>query len=89
MYKDIPKIITATALDGYKLALTFDDGVSGIVDLSQYKGHGVFEYWNDEANFNKFEIVCNAITWNENLDLDTLNLYLTITNKTFEQYANC
>ena len=87
MYKDIPKIITATALDGYKLALTFDDGVSGIVDLSQYKGHGVFEYWNDEANFNKFEIVCNAITWNEDLDLDTLNLYLTITNKTFEKYC--
>ena len=89
MYKDIPKIVIATALDGYKLALTFDDGVSGIVDLSQHKGHGVFEYWNDEANFKKFEIVWNALTWNENLDLDTLNLYLTITNKTFEEYASC
>lgn len=48
MYKDIPKIETATALDGYKLALTFNDGVSGVVDLSDLKGKGVFEYWNDE-----------------------------------------
>lgn len=89
MYKDIPKIETATALDGYKLALTFNDGVSGVVDLSDLKGKGVFEYWNDENNFKKFEIIWNALTWNENLDLDTLNLYLKIINKSFEEYANC
>ncbi len=87
MYKDIPKIVTATALDGYKLALTFDDGVSGIVDLSQHKGHGVFEYWNDEANFKKFEIVWNALTWNENLDMDGDSFYLQIINKDFFEYA--
>ncbi len=90
MNSEFPKITTATALDGYKLALTFDDGVSGIVDLSDLKGgNGVFAYWNDEANFKKFEIVWNALTWNENLDLDTLALYLKIINKTFEEYANC
>ena len=37
MYKDISKIVTVVAVDGYKLAITFDGGVSGIVNLSQYK----------------------------------------------------
>lgn len=87
MYKDIPKIETATALDGYKLALTFNDGVSGVVDLSALKGKGVFEYWNDENNFKKFEIIGNALTWNENLDIDADSFYLQIINKDFFEYA--
>ena len=87
MYKDIPKMETATALDGYKLALTFNDGVSGVVDLSALKGKGVFEYWNDESNFKKFEIIGNALTWNENLDIDADSFYLQIINKDFFEYA--
>ena len=87
MYKDIPKIRVAEARENFQLFLSFDDGISGIVDLSEYRGKGVFGYWNDDANFKKFEIVWNAITWNENLDLNTLNLHLTITNKTFEKYC--
>jgi hypothetical protein len=87
MYKDIPKLETAIALDGYKLALTFNDGVSGVVDLSDLKGKGVFEYWNDENNFKKFEIVWNALTWNEDIDMDGDSFYLQIINKDFFEYA--
>lgn len=89
MYKDFPKIVSAKALENYKLFLSFDDGVSGEIALEQYKGKGVFEYWNDENNFKNFQIINNALTWNEDLDLDTLNIYLQLTNQTFEQYASC
>ena len=87
MYKVIPKIVIAEARDHFKLFLSFDDGVSGIVDLSEFRGQGVFEYWNDEANFKKFEIVYNAITWNESLDFDCDSFYLQIINKDFFEYA--
>lgn len=89
MYKDFPKIVSAKPLENYKLFLTFDDGISGEIALGQYKGKGVFEYWNDENNFKNFQIINNALTWNEDLDIDTLNLYLKLTNQTFEEYANC
>lgn len=87
MNKEIPKIVTATALENYRLFLKFDNGVSGEVSLESLKGRGVFEYWNDENNFKKFEIINNALTWNEILDMDTNAFYLKIINKTFEEYA--
>ncbi len=87
MYKDFPKIVSATALENYKLFLTFDDGISGEIALGQYKGKGVFEYWNDENNFKNFEIVNNALTWNELLDMDCDAFYLQIINKDFFEYA--
>jgi hypothetical protein len=31
MYKNLPKIVTAKALENYRLFLAFDDGVSGEV----------------------------------------------------------
>ena len=40
MGKDIPKIKTAIAQNGYKLELTFEDGVFGIIDLSKKVGKG-------------------------------------------------
>lgn len=87
MYKNIPKIKTAIALDGYKLELTFEDGVCGIIDMSAKVGIGVFDYWNNEQNFKKFEIVYNALTWNEILDIDCDSFYLQLINQTFFEYA--
>ena len=87
MYKNFPNITTAKALDNYKNFLSFDDGVSGKVDLLDLKGKGVFSFWNDEKNFKNFEISNNSIIWNENVDMDTNSFYLKIINKTFEEYA--
>ena len=87
MYKNFPNITAAKALDNYKIFLSFDDGVTGNVDLLNLKGKGVFSFWNDEKNFKNFEISDNAIIWNENLDMDTNSFYLKIINKTFEEYA--
>ena len=42
MYKNFPNITAAKALDNYKIFLSFDDGVTGNVDLLNLKGKGVF-----------------------------------------------
>ena len=89
MKKEIPYLKNAEAIKGYKLHVCFEDGVDGVIDLFKWKGNGVFEYWNDEANFSNFKITENKkIEWNEDIDMDPDAFYLTLINKTFEQYAS-
>lgn len=87
--KKIPFLKSATPLPQYHLLIEFEDGVSGIVDLSGWKGKGVFEYWNNEENFEKFILTAEKkIEWNEQIDMDPDAFYLKLTDKTFEEYAN-
>jgi len=89
MTKIIPYIKSATPMPQYHLLVEFEDGVSGVVDLSGRKGRGVFEYWNDKENFKKFIITPGKkIEWNEQIDMDPDAFYLKLTGKTFEEYAN-
>lgn len=88
MNKIIPYLKKAEARPGYGLFVEFDDGVNGIIDLSHWKGKGVFELWNDENNFrNVYVSGHGSIAWNEDVEIDSLNVYLKLTNQTFEQYA--
>lgn len=88
MNKIIPYLKKADALPGYRLAVEFEDGVQGTVDLSGWKGKGVFNYWNDENNFKLFELTNDKkIKWNEEIDMDPDAFYLEIINKTFFEYA--
>jgi hypothetical protein len=75
------------ALPDFKLEIKFNDGVEGIVDLSRLKNGKAFTFWQEKGNFEKAYIDGEGIAWNENLDIDTLSLYLEITGQTFEQFA--
>ncbi len=84
----IPYLQSASALSNYRLMLKFEDGVEGIIELSKWRGKGIFEYWNNEENFKMFRIDENKkIEWNENIDMDPDAFYLQLINKTFEEYA--
>ena len=37
-------------MQGCLLVLAFDDGVSGVVDLSELVGRGVFALWGDQID---------------------------------------
>jgi len=88
MDKIIPYLKSAIALPGYNLMLEFEDGVSGVVDLSNWKGKGVFEYWNDERNFKIFSMTKDGkLEWSEDIDMDPDSFYLKIIGKSFEEYA--
>ncbi len=88
MNKLIPYLKSATALPGYKLLLEFEDGISGVIDLGNWKGKGVFEYWNNEENFKAFRIDTNKkIEWTCEIDVDPDAFYLQLIGKSFEEYA--
>ncbi len=89
MNKIIPYLKKVEALPEYKLAVEFEDGIKGIIDLSRWKGKGVFNYWNDERNFYRFRITGDKkIEWNEEIDMDPDAFYLKLINKTFSEYAS-
>jgi hypothetical protein len=89
MKKLIPYLKSASTVAAYKVFVEFEDGVSGVVDLSKWKGKGVFEYWNDEENFKKFRITSSKkIEWNDEIDMDPDAFYLKLIGKTFEEYAD-
>ena len=45
------KITKVSVLENYRLEVAFDDGVRGVVDLSDLVGKGVFTLWRDPAYF--------------------------------------
>ena len=56
LVKLIPYLPSAKALPSYKLLAEFEYGVAGTIDISEWRVHGVFGYWNDEKNFSAFKI---------------------------------
>jgi hypothetical protein len=76
------KITKVKVLQGYCLELTFDDGVSGTVDLSYLVGKGVFVLWRDRNAFEQVQIGSSGeLFWGNQVDLCPDSLYLKATGK--------
>ena len=79
------KITEIKVLDGYCLELKFDDRVSGMVDLSDLAGKGVFVLWRDRRAFESVRIgTSGELTWGDQIDLCPDAMYLRATGKTAE-----
>ncbi len=73
-------------LPAFRLALTFDDGTAGAVDLSYLAGKGVFACWNDPAVFGQVRIGSSGeLLWGEHVDLCPDALYLKVTGQRPEE----
>jgi hypothetical protein len=80
------KIVRVEVLQAYRLRLTFDDGTSGAVDLSDLAGRGVFTLWNDRAAFAQVQIGSSGeLVWGDKVDLCPDALYLKATGKRPEE----
>ncbi|MDQ7795118.1 MAG: DUF2442 domain-containing protein [bacterium] len=76
------KAVKATALDGYRLDLVFDDGVRGTANLAGLVGKGVFAMWNDYEAFKPFRVgPSGEVSWGDVVDLCPHSLYLRVTGK--------
>lgn len=76
------KVLEAQPLSDYLLRLKFEDGVSGVVDLSHLAGKGVFESWKEYENFQNVTVVNGRwLSWPDEIDLDADSLYLRLTGK--------
>jgi hypothetical protein len=69
-------------LGGYRLALVFEDGTEGVVDLAHLAGQGVFAAWKDRAVFEAVRTgAMGELVWGDSLDLCPDALYLRVTGK--------
>jgi Protein of unknown function (DUF2442). len=62
-----------SALPGYCLSVTCNDGTSGVVDMSRLiasERAGIFAALKDEKIFNQVCIELGALTWPNGADLD-------------------
>jgi hypothetical protein len=64
-------ITTAEYLGDYKLAVTFDDGRSGIADLEEAVGSGIFRVLQDIEVFRQVSVdnEMKTVVWPNGLDL--------------------
>jgi hypothetical protein len=75
-------IIEAKALPDYRLELQFDNGESGVVDLSEFVGRGVFAAWEQPGVFEQVRVTREgAVEWPGELDMCPDALYLRMTGK--------
>jgi len=76
------RISKVKVLPEYRLELEFDDGVAGVVDLSDNVGKGVFAVWRDPLVFERVRIGSSGeLVWGEQVDLCPDALYLRVTGK--------
>jgi hypothetical protein len=76
------RIIDAKPLPAYRLQLQYDNGETGVVDLSSYVGRGVFTAWNQPGAFELVAVTADgAVEWPGDIDLCPDALYLRMTGK--------
>ncbi|NQS99256.1 MAG: DUF2442 domain-containing protein [candidate division Zixibacteria bacterium] len=86
--KPLLDIVKVHPLKKFRLKITFEDGVEGIVDIGKnVTFDGVFEPLKDEAFFRRVEVNpdTGTIEWPNGADLDPVVLYAQITKKTIKQ----
>ena len=80
------RVTKVKPIPGYRLDVEFDDGVHGIVDLSDFARVGVFAAWLKPGFFEQVAITSEgALTWPGDLDLCPDALYMRVTGKTPEE----
>ena len=76
------KITDAKPVDRFHVFLRFENGASGIVDLSHLAGRGVFRAWLEGHLFEQLSISqAGALQWPGELDLCPDSLYLQMVGK--------
>ena len=88
MLKDV---VSAIYKGEYKIEVTFEDGVTGIVDFSKFlrKG-GVFEKFRNIEFFKNFKIneELGVLTWGDEIDIAPETLYAEATSTPLPGWMN-
>ncbi len=82
------RVVKVQSLGKYNIHAVFNDGTEGDYDVSDMAGKGLFKIWETPGYFDRVFINPdnNAIAWNEDLEIDTLNCYLHIKGISFDEY---
>ena len=82
------KVKNVIALTEYKLQVTFDDGVSGTVDLGDFIQRGIFSSLKEERLFSKVYTNGYSIAWSDELEIDALTIYAEFLDKSPNEILN-
>ncbi len=76
------RITGAMALPEYRLELQFDNGKTGVVDLSSFVGQGVCAAWESPGVFEQVAVTNEgAVEWPGDIDFCPDALYLKMTGQ--------
>ena len=75
------KATNVKAISNYKISVSFDDGIHGIVDLIDLIQKGIFRELKDPIFFAKVYTTGEAIAWSDDLEIDALNIYAKIVKR--------
>jgi hypothetical protein len=84
-------IISVKHIENYRLEITFEDGVSGTVDIGKMIPFtGIFSSLKDEKEFAKVFVNSDTgtIEWPNGADIDPVVLYSVVTGKEIEMAAS-
>ena len=69
------KVSNVKYIGNYEVSITFEDGVSGIIDLSDLVNQGIFKVLRDKAKFAELHATNYSIKWSEELEIDLAGIY--------------
>ncbi|MEJ7692027.1 DUF2442 domain-containing protein [Daejeonella sp.] len=79
------KVIKVKSLRGYRIDVSFEDGVNGIIDLTELVKKGIFQELRDEILFSNVYTTGYSIAWSEELEIDALTIYAELLGKSPEE----
>ena len=84
------EVTEAEYIDNYRIKLSFEDGSSGIADLSDYPNrNNVFRLFLDINYFKNFRIEYGTVIWGDGeLDIAPETLYTIATGKAIEYHPS-
>lgn len=70
------KVLSAKALDGHRLELTFSDGTVRVFNATPYLDKGIFKELRDPDYFRRFRVAFGTVQWPNEQDFAPETLYL-------------
>jgi hypothetical protein len=67
MYK---AVVSVHPNEDFSLAITFEDGLEGVLDMTPYLDFGVFKRIKDIEQFKRVRIAFDTVEWECGIDLD-------------------
>ncbi len=71
-----PSVINVKAENGYKLAVTFENGEKRVFDVTPYLDKGIFTELKNINYFRRVRVAFGAVEWPHEQDFSNDTLYL-------------
>lgn len=82
------KITEVKYVSDYTINITFEDGISGMINLKDLVEKGIFKILQDKEKFATVYTTGSTIAWSDELEIDGINIYSEITGKNFGEIIN-